>query len=145
MLIDENLAWQTHTDKLSKKITSGIGAINRARPFVPPATLLYIYSALIQPHFDYCNLVWGNCGKTLSDRLQKLQNRAARMLTSSSYDTDAKGLIRQLGWKDLCTQRQIQKALMVHKSLNGLVPEYVVGILVSERRWSVHQCRQALE
>ena len=47
------------------------------------------------------------------------------MLTSSSYDADAKGLIRQLGWKDLCTQRQIQKALMVYKSLNGLVPEYL--------------------
>ena len=78
--------------------------------------LLYIYSALIQPHFDYCNLVWGNCGKTLSDRLQKLQNRAARLLTSSSYDADAKGL---------CTQRQIQKALMVYRSLNGLVPEYL--------------------
>ena len=66
--------------------------IKRVRPFVPPAALLYIYSALIQPHFDYCNLVWGNCGKTLSDRLQKLQNRAARVLTSSSYDTDAKEL-----------------------------------------------------
>ena len=97
----------------------------RIRPFVPPDTLLYIYSALIQPHFDYCNLVWGNCGKTLSDRLQKLQNRAARLLTSSSYDADAKGLIRQLRWKDLCTQRQIQKALMVYRSLNGLVPEYL--------------------
>ena len=86
---------------------------------------LYICSALIEPHFDYCNLVWGNCGKTLSDRLQKLQNRTACVLTSSSYDTDAKGLIRKLGWKDLYTQRQIQKALMVYKSLNGLVPEYL--------------------
>ena len=66
-------------------------------------------------------------------------------ITRWREDMNAKGLIRQLGWKDLCTQRQIQKALMVHKSLNGLVPEYVVGILVSERRWSVHQCRQALE
>ena len=100
VFINENLTWQTHIDKLSKKIASGIGAIKRIRPFVPPATLLYIYSALIQPHFDYCNLVWGNCGKTLSDRLQKLQNRAARLLTFSSYDADAKGLIRQLGWKD---------------------------------------------
>ena len=72
-----------------------------------------------------CSIVWGNCGKTLSDRLQKLQNRAARVLTSSSYDTDVKGLIRKLGWKDLYTQRQIQKALMVYKSLNGLVPEYL--------------------
>ena len=103
VFIDENLTWQTHIDKLSKKIASGIGAIKRISPFVPPATLLYIYSALIQPHFDYCNLVWGNCGKTLSDRLQKLQDRTARLLTFSSYDADAKGLIRQLGWKDLCT------------------------------------------
>ena len=108
-----------------KKIASGIGAIKRVRPFVPPAILLYIYSALIQAHSDYCNLVWGNCGKTLSDRLQKLQKSASRVLTFSSDDTDAKGLIRQLGWKDLCTQRQIQKALMVYRSLNGLVPEYL--------------------
>ena len=87
--IDENLTWQTHIDKLSKKIASGIGAIKRIRPFVLPSVLLYIYNALIQPHFDYCNLVWGNCGKILSDRLQKLHNRAAIVLTFSSYDADA--------------------------------------------------------
>ena len=111
--------------RYNHSLSVDIGAIKRIRPFVPPDTLLYIYRALIQPHFAYCNLVWGNCGKTLSDRLQKLQNRAARLLTSSSYDADAKGLIRQLGWKDLSTQRQIQKALMVYRSLNGLVPEYL--------------------
>ena len=76
---------------------------------------------LIQPHFDYYNLVWGNCGKTSSDRLQKLQNDAARVLTFSSYDADANRLLNQLGWKDLHTQRQILKALMVYKSLNGFV------------------------
>ena len=89
IFIDENLRWQTHIDKLSKKVASGIGAIKRIRPFVPPPTLHYIYNALIQSHFDYCNPVWGNCGKTLFDRLQKLQIRAARVLTFSSYDADA--------------------------------------------------------
>ena len=100
IFIDENLRWQTHIDKLSKKVASGIGAIKRIRPFVPPPTLHYIYNALIPSHFDYCNLVWGNCGKTLFDRLQKLQNRAARVLTFSSYDADANRLIRQLDWKE---------------------------------------------
>ena len=33
--------------------------------------------SLVQSHFDYCSLVWGNCGKTSSNKLQKLQNRAA--------------------------------------------------------------------
>ena len=44
IFIDENLRWQTHIDKLCKKIASGIGAIKRIRPFVPPPTLHYIYT-----------------------------------------------------------------------------------------------------
>ena len=119
VFIDENLRWQTHIDKISKKVASGIEAMKRIGPFVPPHTLHYIYNALIQSHFDYCNLVWGNCGKTLFDRLQKLQNRAARVLTFSSYDVNANRLIRQLDWKDLSTQFQIHKAIMVYKSLPG--------------------------
>ena len=59
------------------------------------------------------------------ERLQKLQNRAARVLTFSKYGADANRLIRQLNWKDLSAQFQIQKALMVYKSLNGLVPGYL--------------------
>ena len=76
------------------------------------------------------SLVWGNCGKTLSNKLQKLQNRAARVITSSSYDADVNFLFYKLSWKDLNSQCQIQKALMVFKSLNGLVPEYLTSKFV---------------
>ena len=79
--------------------------------------LSIVYTTLlIQSQFDYSDIVWGNCGKTLFDRLQKLQNRAARVLTFSRYHAYANRLFRQLNWKDLSTQFQIQKALMVHKS-----------------------------
>ena len=125
ILIDNNMAWHSHIDKLSKKIASGIGAIKRIRPFVSPEILHYIYNALVQPHFDYCSIVWGNCGKTLSERLQKLQNRCCSLLTSSSYDADTRYLLQQLGWKDLITQRQIQVALMVFKALNDLAPDHL--------------------
>ena len=63
IFIDEKLGWQTHIDKLSKKIASGIGAIKRIRDFVPTPTVHCIYNALIQSQFDYCNVVWGNRGK----------------------------------------------------------------------------------
>ena len=124
ILTDNNMAWHSHIDKLSKKIASGIGAIKRMRPFVSPEILHYIYNALVQPHFNYCSIFWGNCGKTLSERLKKLQNRAARILTSSSYDADARYLL-QRGWKDLLTQRQVQVALIVFKALNDLAPNYL--------------------
>ena len=137
ILIDENMAWHSHIDTLSKKIASGIGAIKRIKPFVSPEILHYIYYALVHPHFDYCCIVWGNCGKTLSEKLQKLQNRAARILTSSSsssYDADAGYLLQQLGWKDLIGQRQIQVGLMVFKALNDLVPDYLSSMFTERSR-----------
>ena len=99
-----------------------LAAIKRVEPFVPQSTLLNIYNSLVQSHFDYCSLVWGNCGKTLSKKLQNLQNRAARVITSSNYDVDVDSLQTQL--ERLESQRQTQNALMVFKPLNGLVPEY---------------------
>ena len=94
---------------------------------MPQSTLLSIYNSVVQSHFDYCSLVWGNCGKTSSNKLQKLQNRAARVITSSSYDVDVDSLFHKLSWKELHSQRQIQTALMVFKSLNGLAPEYLTS------------------
>ena len=64
--IDGDLTRQSHIDKLYKKIAS---AIKRVKPFVPQSTLLNIHNSLVQSHFDYCSLVWGNCGKTLSNKL----------------------------------------------------------------------------
>ena len=86
-----------HIEKVTKKVASGIGAIKRIRHLVPQETLQLIYQALIQPHFDYCNIVWGNCGITLRNKVQKLENRAARVLTYSSYDVDAGHLFKLLG------------------------------------------------
>ena len=102
--------------------------------------LSIVYTTLlIQPQFDYIDIVWGNCGKTFFDRLQKLQNRSARVLTFSRYDAHANRLFKQLNWKDLSTQFQIQKALMVHKSLNDLVPGYLSSKLLKrcETRYSL--------
>ena len=117
--IDQNLSWSPHIEFLTKKIASCIGALKRIRPFLPPETLHFVFNALVRPHFDYCSVVWGNCNMTLSNKPPKLENRAAWILTSSSYDTNVEGLLKKLGWS---TQRQMQKAIMVYKLLNGLAP-----------------------
>ena len=55
---------------------------------------------------------------TLQDKLRKLQNRAASVLTYSNYDADVNNLFELLRWKSLVSQRQIEKATMVFKSLH---------------------------
>ena len=46
-------------------------------------------------------------------------------MTNSNYDADASILLNDLRWQNLETQRQIQKAVMMYKSLNCLAPDYM--------------------
>ena len=61
----------------------------------------------------------------MQNKIQKLHNRAARVLTNSNYDADAGHLFELLGWKNLASQQHIQRATMVYKSLHGLAPDYL--------------------
>ena len=69
--VDEHLTWNSHISHISKKIASGIGAIKRCRPFGPTEALVCAYNAIVQIHFNYCDIVWGSCGETNATKLQK--------------------------------------------------------------------------
>ena len=72
------------------------GFLKHARNFLPLDTLKTLYTGVIEPHFRYCCSVWGYCGKTELNQLQKLQNRAARIVTNSNYDAPSKALLHKL-------------------------------------------------
>ena len=84
--LDDKLSWNKHIDKGAKKVTSEIGDIRKNRDCVNRDTLISIYNALINPHFDYCSEVWDTMGVGLSNRLQKHQNRAARVIMNFIND-----------------------------------------------------------
>ena len=69
--------------------------------------------------------IWGCAGITEINRLQKLQNRAARIATNSSFDTPSNQLIEKLGWKNINKLFNIESKTMIFKSLNELAPPYL--------------------
>jgi hypothetical protein len=89
---------------ICSKVSAGIGAIRRIRPFVSSATLKLIYNAivysptLITAALSGTTVEWASC----KDRLQKFQNRAAKILISgATYDVRSVELLESLGWKHL--------------------------------------------
>lgn len=56
-----------------------------------------MYKALIEPCLDYTSCVWGNIGKGMSEKLQQIQNKAARIVILSNYETRSKDLLVELG------------------------------------------------
>ena len=109
-----NLSWECHINEMPKKIASRIGAIKRIRYFLPFEILLNVNHSLVQPHFDYCNTVWGNYPENLSSNLQ---NRAARVLTFSNYDRSASELFQNLNWLTLAHQRVVRTSYLPTRSV----------------------------
>ena len=96
------------------------------RKTLPTESLCMLYKTLIEPHIRYCSIVWGNCGEALKDKLQILQNRAARIITRTTYDTaNHFALLRQLKWLDVRSIIKLEMGLSMYKAMNQLVPEQI--------------------
>lgn len=67
--IDKNLSWDLQIKSIFQKIASGIGILRHSRSFVPFET--WISNSLVQSHFDYCSVAWGNCNKPPASKLKK--------------------------------------------------------------------------
>ena len=126
--IDDKLSWNKHIDKVTNKVASEIGAIRRILVFVDQKTLISAYHALINPHFDYCSEVWDTIGVGLSDKLQKLQSRANRVIINSSNDIPGPEAIKALGGDKLETRLATSKPKTMYKVLNKSAPSSLVKL-----------------
>ena len=96
VVIDNCLTWESHNSALQKKIFRAIRLLKYARNFVQTGTLINLYRSIIEPHFSYCCSIWGSCGASKLDMLQKLQNKAARIVTNSPFDASVGHLYKSL-------------------------------------------------
>ena len=61
---------------------------------------------------------------------QKLQNRAACVITFSNYDRSTDELLRMVNWVTLDRQRLVDKAILMYKIVNRMVPDYLCSHFV---------------
>ena len=85
--------------------------------------------------------MWGNCNKGLSEKLQRLQNRPARILMSASHDSNLDDLFRALRWRRLYYQRLEQKYILIYITLHGMIPDYLSSRFVYRDNVSAYRLR----
>ena len=93
LMIDETLTWDEQVTLIRKKVNKGLNVMRRLRDFFDIKILTTVYQTLVQPYFDHFSQVWGGFGTTLCDKLQRLQNRAVRIITKSGYEVRSVNLL----------------------------------------------------
>ncbi len=122
MKIDSNLKWDDHINAIIPKLSSNIRILRSLRKIVPIEKLKLLYNAIVQPYFDYSDIVYDSTSKTNKDRLQQRQTRACRLITRSGPCTSRIPMFHELNWLSLQYGCDFHKIVMEYKCRNGLVP-----------------------
>ena len=69
-----------------------------------------LYFSLVRPHLEYASTVWDPHHKTKIDKLETVQNQAARFVTKRYDRMDSPSeMKRQLEWNSLQERRFVQR------------------------------------
>ena len=100
-----------------------LGGLRQIKYLICKETAIMIYNSLIQPWFDYCDVVWDNpLPATSAERLQELQNLAASVITRECYEVRSNNILQRLGWNSLTQRRFQHKATIMFKILDNNGP-----------------------
>ena len=121
---DKYLRWYTHIDQTATKISQRLGVIKRLSRYVDQCTHNTLYTALIQPHIDYCCTLWTHGANKYVNRIQILQNQAARLtLGCRIRDVHVSDLYAELKWMQVRQRAEYFKNILMYKCVNGLAPD----------------------
>ena len=113
---------------------------------LPSQMLMYIYTTIIQPNIYYAISAWGYTTAYNINKVQRLQNRAARILTGN-YDyvnTRIIDLVKTLGLINVSQRRYYFMIILMFKSIHGLVPNYLCDEITMQRDIAVRPTRYTI-
>ena len=122
IIIDENLNWVPHTNKVKKNAFNVIRHLHRMNHLLPIEIKIQLYNTLVTPVLDYADIIWGGCGSINSKKLQLAQNFAIRSITGAKKYDSASESFKKLKFLNLEQRRKIHEAVFTNKSLLHLNP-----------------------
>ena len=82
-----------------------------------------VYTSLLQPSFDYADVMRGEILQGCCKELHRLQKRPAWIILRKNTSNDT---FCVLNWLNLASTRKMHKFILVLKCLNNLVPKYLM-------------------
>jgi hypothetical protein len=95
---DPNMSWHNHID-VSAKVARILNLLRRIRKYLTVDTCKCLHGSVIQPLYEYCDVLWSNANKTCLDRPLRLQKRGARIVLQNKIREErSEKLFKELGW-----------------------------------------------
>ena len=122
--IDEKLNFDEHVSFLCKKASNQLNAICRLQKFIDNKSRKILLNSFVYSNFNYCPLIWHFCSCKSKSKIEKIQERALRLLLND-YDSQYPILLNKANKPTMEVKRFRALVIEIFKTLKILNPSYM--------------------
>ena len=120
--LDGNLNFNHHVNKIVSHCFKLLKDIGRVRAMLSRKHTEMLVHAVSSTRMDYCNSVLFNMNKSNINKLQKVQNAAARLVVQKRKRESISATLRELHWLRIESRNIFKILLLVHKYVQSKFP-----------------------
>ena len=119
----------THIENIIQSASKRLCALRSLKYVLNRNYLARIYITFIWPVMEYACELWDGCTQQDSDKLEKLQLEAGRIVTGLPIFASRESIYYETGWELLSERRRLRRLTMFYSMHNGTAPEYLCDLL----------------
>ena len=123
--IDDTLSFSRHVNDVVKSSSFHLRALRHIRRWISEDTAKSIATAAVAGRLDYCNSVLYGSSAANIQRLQRVQNSLARVVTRARRSEHITPVLAKLHWLPIQYRIQFKLAMITFKAVTTRTPYYL--------------------
>ena len=132
--LDSHLRMRQQISNTCRSSCLSLRNIGRIRNYLNKTSTERLVHAFITSKLDYCNSLLTNLPDVELNKLQRIQNTAARIVTLKKRHEHITPILKDLHWLPVHRRIEFKILLMTYKAIHGLAPEYIKELIVKQHR-----------
>ena len=133
LYMDRHLTFTDHVSHVVQKCSGNLIALIHAKHSLPKRAIKPLVNALVISTIRYCLSIYGTCTKTEINRIQKIINFAARVISGRKKYEHISDVLRELQWLSAAQLVSYHRVSLIRKTMITGLPE------------TLHQCITACD
>ena len=129
VFMDSNLSMLTQIKTITKTASYNIWKIGKLRQFLDKKCTESLIHAFVTSRIDFCNSLYIGLPSKLINKLQQIQNTAARVVTRTRKFEPITPIRQALHWLPVKERIEFKMLLLCYKALNNQAPCYLANML----------------
>ena len=129
VLLDKHMSMEPQVSAICKSTFHHLRNIRKIRKFLDRSTAETAIHALVSSRLDTCNSLLYGIPKYQLQRLQRVQNTAARVITMTKKYDHITPILRELHWLPITERIEFKCLCLTYKAIHGTAPGYICDMI----------------